>query len=171
MSLQPLAYAWIEIISLFKVEGMARFVVEVGVAVGNSSGNLFSHPHGCENIVLTSDHEAGRLDFTAVSSHIVPDAGCRLTTQTVKRLGHFVGIKVLTALQKPLVALLIIKERLGENQQMNPLHELLIIEMRFADHHVAEDTSSVVIATRPGAHQNGTLDLLRMTQAKLLGNN
>ena len=63
----------------------------------------------------------------------------------------------------------IVPERLGENQELYPLHELGRGQVGETGFHMLKDGDRVAIATGPGTHKYSALNFTWVTQAQLLG--
>ena len=83
MGVQPRQHAWVEIVGILEMKGVAGIVVEVGVAVRNATGYLIGHPHRGENVVLAADNQAGLGDVGELVDDIVAGAGGGLSDETV----------------------------------------------------------------------------------------
>ena len=168
MGFEPIENPWIKVVHHFPVESVSSTIVEVGVAVGNASGNLLSHPERCEDVVFSADDKTWCGDVTELIAHVVIDAGCGLPFETVKWLGIRICVEVITPRYQSFMSFIIIPERFGEDKELNPFEELLVVEVCFANLHVFEYGRGVAIALGPRTHKDGTLHFLRMAQAELL---
>ena len=123
---KPLAHTWIEVISFFKVKGMTRSIIEMRITVWDTTGDLLRHPHRREYVITTSDYKAGSRNFAKICRNIMSDASSSLPTESMQWLRDLIGVKILPSLKQSFVAFLAVKEWLGEDQQLDPFHKLLI---------------------------------------------
>jgi len=106
------------------MEGMSRVIIEVGVAIGYGSRDLLTHPQRSENVVFTTDNQAGLNDIDKLIVYIVVDTSRSLTFKSMQRLrGWTIGESV-ASFEQARVSLVIVPERLCENKKLYPLHEL-----------------------------------------------
>lgn len=170
MGEEPVADPGIEIVHDLPVERMACVVVEVKFRTGNGGGHFPAHPGRGENVVFPPDDQRRTGDFAELGEDIVPRAGGGLGFERMKRLGIGIDIGLGPSIDEPRVGFVIVPERLGENEELDPLHELGRSEPRLAVGHMLEDRLRIPVAPGPGTHQYGAADFGGMPQGKLLGN-
>lgn len=163
VSVEPLKDAWIEIIQLLEVEGMARVIVEMGIAIRNGVGHFFSHPKRSENVVFAANDQAGLTYVAELIVDIMVDASSSLSFESVQRLRRgAMGESVATFYQASM-GFVGVPKGFGEYEQLYPFHELGRRQVREAGLHVLEDGGSVAVAAGPGTHEHGAFDFFWMT--------
>ena len=86
------------------------------------------------------------------------DAGSRLPFEAVKRLWSWAVSKPMPTFKQTRMRFVIVPERLDENQELYPLHELGRGQVGETGFHMLKDGDRVAIATSPGTHKHGGLN-------------
>lgn len=167
--LEPVEDSGIEVLHRLPVESVASVVVKMRFAVGKGFGNLFAHPEWGEDVVSATCDEARVGDVAQLIVDVVVDAGRGLTPESLERLRVLGCCGVVSSVEKALIAFVIVPERLGENEKLDPLHEVGGTKRGFAVAHVLEDGLGVAVAARPRAHKDSGLHSLGVSQHELLG--
>ncbi len=131
---QPLRRARIEIVHALPVEGMPGVVVKVEVGAGDVGGGFFAHPARSKGIILACDDEHGALDVLQVVERVVADGGGALRFHRVDGLGRGIDCGVLQALLHVVPAVVVVEPRLGEDEHLHVVHEVLRAHRGLAVH-------------------------------------
>ncbi len=167
---QPLGRARIEVAHLFPVEGVAGVVVEVEVGAGDGGGDFFAHPLRGEGVVLAADDERGALHVFEFVERVVRDGGGALGLGGVQGLRRGIGGGVFETLLHVVPAVVVVEPGLGEDEHLNPLHEILGTHGGLGLHEMLPGVEAEAVLPRPGTHEDHAFHLLRMTQRELLRN-
>ena len=169
MGQQPLGGAGIEIVQLFPMEGMAGVVIKMQVSAGNGGGDFFTHPFRGKGVVFSADDEGGDGDVFELANRIVSDGGSALGLGSVEGLGRGIGGGIFEALLHVVPAVIVVEPWLGEDEHLNPLHEIFWAHGGLGFHEVLPGVESEAVLPCPGAHEDEALDFFGVTKSELLG--
>ena len=161
MSAQPIGGTRVKIVKALPVERVASSFIEMQVTVRNASRHFLAHPTWREDVVLATDDKAWTLDILQLIQRVVLSTGSSLSLHGMKRLRRFSIGSITTAIKDALIGVVIVPERLGEDEQLYILHKLFRTKTCLDRLHVSKDGLRIAIATCPGTHEDSTLHFLR----------